>query len=136
MRISQQIFDTIKNLQSQWLHRRLSRLRTMKSPSKHHPFGLQYLLLLIGVWLLRLPVLFTAWRNRDKRAETLRAAGVTRSRILVRSRDGKRSIKVDVYEKADRLKAAKQYVHLNAHGYEAPFVISDLSKDQLCVKYL
>ncbi|EXJ78016.1 hypothetical protein A1O3_09175 [Capronia epimyces CBS 606.96] len=92
-----------------------------------HPFGLQYYLLLVAAWSLRLPAMILDWTKKRKSLDVLETRGVTRKRIQVPSRENGRTIAVDIYEKANQPKDAKRYTHLNFHG--SGFIIPSLGSD-------
>lgn len=87
----------------------------MSEPVALQPRGLQYYLLLLAAWLLRLPALYAARAALRKALQSL-PPGVSRTRIQVPSRDKDRSITVDVYEKVSEQESGKKRVHLNFHG--------------------
>lgn len=97
------------------------KMDTNTPPPPHHPFGLTYILLLIGAWLIRIPAMLGARRSKESINEVLNQSKVSRTRINVPSRQKGRSIKVDVYEKITDEKKNEErkkgkFVHLNLHG--------------------
>jgi len=101
-----------------------------ESQELHHQ-GLQYYLLLLGAWLIRLPASFAQSKAMQKSLESL-PSDVDRKRIQIPSRESGRSITVDVYEKkadggAMKSSGDKKKIHINCHG--SGFVIPSLGTD-------
>ena len=79
-----------------------------------HPFGLRYLYYRVVFVIIRAIIYLKQWlsTSRDQKIPD----GVVRKRILVPSREGGRSIEVDMYQSSEYDQSKSNAVVINFHG--------------------